>query len=96
MKQNVLKRLGQLEVWHAAALRQEQAQYDSEGAREWFSAVLHAFNTERGPDESDFGALARCLGLRGPELGQLLRTPDEFNRVLDAALARVPQPEVAA
>ena len=96
MKQNVLKRLGQLEERRAAAISAKQSEYNSEAVMEWFRTVLRAFNTEPGPNESYMDALARCLSLRTHELRQLLAIPDEFRRVLDAALARVPESGVAA
>ena len=81
MKQNVLKRLGQLEERHAALVRAQRSPQQF-GFMDWFAAFRRHHNIEQQRNESQFDVLARVVGVGSWELRQLLFTPAEFRRVL--------------
>jgi hypothetical protein len=67
LRQNVLKKLSQLEEHHAAVLKARQRQDESkarEATRERFRKEMIARGVVQGPHESFMDAVARSMGMK--------------------------------
>ena len=73
MKQNIHKRLEELERLHAADLQASADRAAAQFAAEEFQAMMRQYAIEPLPGESQADAFARFLGISSRELADLLR-----------------------
>jgi hypothetical protein len=73
MKQNIYKRLEELESMHAAIVQTIAHRADSQSAVEAFQAMMREYAIEPLPGESQADAFARALRISTRELADLLR-----------------------
>jgi hypothetical protein len=73
MKQNLCKRLKELERIHAADLRETADRAAAQSAMDWFRETMRECGIEPLPTESQADAFARFLGISSRELADRLR-----------------------